>query len=202
MTKKKLGIYGGTFSPPHIGHIRAAESFVKEISPDELWIIPDFLPPHKQIDNDATAEDRLNMCRLAFSHVENATVSDIEIKRGGKSYTAITLTELTSPERDLYFLCGTDMLLTLDTWYDFKTIFRLATICYVRRESDALLTERIDERVKEYKEKYGARIIPVKADVIEISSSEMRAKIKNGEPLSDYLTPEVVAYIKEKGLYN
>ena len=198
---KKIAIYGGTFSPPHIGHVGAAEAFARAVSPDELLIIPDFLPPHKVVDNDATAEDRLEMCRLAFSHIKNVTVSDIEIRRGGKSYTAITLTELSSPDRELYFLLGTDMLLTLDTWYDFRTIFKLATICYVRRESDCEISMRIDSRVREYTEKYGAKIIPISADVIEVSSSTVRKGIQNRENVEKYISPSVRTYIEKKGLY-
>ena len=198
---KKLGIYGGTFSPPHNGHVGAAEAFMRQISPDELLIIPDFLPPHKQIDNDATAQDRLEMCRLAFSHIPNTTVSDIEIKRGGKSYTAITLTELSFGECELYFVCGTDMLLTLDSWYDFRRIFNLATICYVRRECDSEISELIDGRVREYTEKYGAKIIPISADVIEISSSELRARIVSRENVEQYICKPVLSYIEQKGLY-
>mgnify|MGYP003293390888 CR=1 FL=1 len=110
---KRIGIYGGTFNPPHIGHIKAAESMSRIIQPDTFLIIPDFLPPHKSFDGMVSADDRLNMCKLAFSHVNNVHVSDIEIKRGGKSYTSCTLEELSADDRELYFLCGSDMFLTL-----------------------------------------------------------------------------------------
>ena len=80
----KVAIYGGTFNPPHIGHIKAAESMSRIIQPDTFLIIPDFLPPHKSFDGMVSADDRLNMCKLAFSHIDNVDVSDIEIKRGGK----------------------------------------------------------------------------------------------------------------------
>ena len=201
MAKRLVGIYGGTFSPPHLGHISSAESFKKFVMLDELLIMPSFLPPHKEIDDGATTQHRLEMCRLAFSDIEGVTVSEHEILRGGKSYTAITLTELSSDDVELYFLCGTDMLLTLDTWYEFKTIFRLATICYVRRESDRELTSLIEKRVEEYRQKYGARVIAVPNEVVEISSSELRSLIKCGSPTGEYLLPTVSSYIKERGLY-
>ena len=131
----KIGIYGGTFSPPHIGHIGAAKSFGREVELDEILIMPDFLPPHKQFDFEATENDRLEMCRRAFCGIDKVTVSDLEIKRGGTSYTSVTLEELSAPNRELYFLCGTDMFLTLDKWRRPEVIFKLATICCIRRES-------------------------------------------------------------------
>ena len=201
MGKQRIGIYGGTFSPPHVGHVRAAESFAEKISPDRLLIIPDFLPPHKNIDGGANEVDRLRMCELAFSHVENVEISTLEMERGGKSYTAITLTELSGEDRELYFLVGTDMLLTLDGWYSPETIFRLATICYVRRESDAETEKLIEQKVAEYREKYGARVIAVESDAIEVSSSDIRDLLKTPDLARRYLSESVYEYIAEKELY-
>ena len=135
-SKKKIGIYGGTFNPPHIAHVRACKAFYDCIKPDQMLVIPDFLPPHKEIAGGADTEDRLEMTRIAFSSMPYITVSEMEILRGGRSYTAITLSELKKEDNELYFLCGTDMLLTLDSWYRPDMIFDLATICYVRREDE------------------------------------------------------------------
>ena len=202
MATKKIGIYGGTFSPPHMGHVGAAKSFVEKAELDELLIMPDFLPPHKEYDGNVTAEDRLEMARIAFSGIKNSTVSDMEIKRGGKSYTSVTLEELSGDDRELYFLCGTDMFLTLEEWYRAPLIFSLATICYVRRESDKEITERIEKLTSEYKKKYGARIIAIETDVLEISSSELRSYLKNDpEKASNYIPHGVYKYISDRGLY-
>lgn len=198
---KKIGIYGGTFNPPHIGHVRAAESFRQSLPLDELLIIPDFLPPHKNLSGSITPEDRLNMCRLAFSHIDGAVISDMEIKRGGKSYTALTLKELSGPERELYFLCGTDMFLTLEEWYHPEEIFRLAYICVVRRESNVSITEAIEEHRKIYVEKYGAKIILIDSETLEISSTDLRNELKNSNSANKYLSKNVNNYILEKGLY-
>ena len=198
---RKIGIYGGTFSPPHLGHVNAAEAFVREVDIDELLIMPDYLPPHKATLGVASPVDRVEMCKLAFGHIAAATVSDMEIKRGGKSYTAVTLTELASPERELYFLCGTDMLLTLDRWYDFKTIFNLATICYVRREMDAALDLQIEEKISEYEEKYSARIVKIPLNVIEVSSTDLRCAVSGDDEEHPLLPEKVYRYVKEKGLY-
>lgn len=200
MQKKRLGIYGGTFAPPHIGHILAAESFVRELDLDELLIIPALIPPHKKYDGEATVSDRLAMSRLAFSDVPKAVVSDLEIKRKGKSYTYLTLEELADEGTELFLLCGTDMFLTLDKWRCAEKIFALANICYVRREMDAQTTEFIQKKCDEYKSKYSARVFEIKNSVVEISSSELRALLKSSE-CKDYLKPEVLEYIKSRGLY-
>ncbi len=198
--KEKLAIYGGTFNPPHVGHVRSAEALSRAINPDRFLIIPAFSPPHKLAVDCAEPEDRLNMCRLAFSHIKNTVISDIEIKRGGKSYTSDTLEELAREDRDLYFLCGTDMLLTMSSWYRPERIFSLATICLVRREDDAFLTELIAKTREKYEQSFAARILEIKAEVTNLSSTTVRDAIKNGnaEPL---LTHDVFDYIKSRRIY-
>ncbi len=198
--RKSIGIFGGTFNPPHIAHVAAAEAFSRRINPDTLMIIPDFIPPHKSFAGNVTPSQRLDMCKLAFSHIKNVLVSDMEILRGGKSYTANTLTELSSTDCELYFLCGTDMFLTLDSWYSPETIFKLATICYVRREIDSALEREIDRCTALYEQKYDAKIIPIDMDTVELSSTEVRDALSAcGE--SDAIPTAVLAYIKQEGLY-
>lgn len=194
----RLGIYGGTFSPPHIGHVEAAEAFYRELKLDKLLIIPTFIPPHKVSKDDAGAEDRLNMCKLAFSHIPNTEVSDIEIKRGGKSYTYLTLEELSREGVELYFLCGTDMILTFDQWKRYEYIFALASICYARRENDRENDLKIEEKIRQY-EKLGAKIIKVDHNVTEISSSDIRASLSDGK--AAFLNKSVIEYINLFGLY-
>ena len=201
MEKRRVGLYGGTFNPPHVGHVGAAEAFCREISLDKLIIMPDYLPPHKDIKGDVSASDRLNMARLAFGHIDNAVISDMEIKREGRSYTSVTLEELSSPSEEIYFLCGTDMLLTLSEWYRPEVIFRLATICFVRRENDRDTTLLIEGKIKEYERKYSARIIHIPTDVKVVSSSELRSALENGERLEELLPYRVLDYINEKRLY-
>ena len=196
--KKRVGIFGGTFNPPHIGHIEAAKAFVSKAALDVLIIMPAFIPPHKEYISTVSCEERLEMCKIAFKNVEKAQISDLEISRGGKSYTYLTLQELTSDDCELFFLCGTDMILSMDTWKCPDIIFSLANICYIRRECDTKTTELISQKCKRYTEKFGASIIPINADVVEISSSEIR----NGKcNLQTFLTDDVLGYILEKGLY-
>ena len=112
----RVGIYGGTFSPIHNGHIAAAKAFMEQMWLDILYVIPTGVTPHKIMKGDATAADRLEMCRLAFADMDGVIVSDLEMKREGKSYTVDTLRELYDPEGRLFLLMGTDMLMTLDQW--------------------------------------------------------------------------------------
>ena len=196
--KKRVGIFGGTFNPPHIGHVEAGKAFVEKAYLDRLIIMPAFIPPHKEYASIATCEERLEMCKLAFKDVDKATVSDLEMSRGGKSYTYLTLQELSSDEVELYFLCGTDMIISMDTWKNPDIIFSLANICFIRRESDDLNTKLIDQKCKFYNDKFGARVMPIDADVIEISSSEIRS---SDIETSSYLSDDVKKYISLKGLY-
>ena len=198
MKKERIGIFGGTFNPPHIGHIEAAKAFVSGANLDKLIIMPSYIPPHKIYNSSVTCQERLEMCIIAFSDVEKATVSDLEISRGGTSYTYLTLQELSKENCELYFLCGTDMILSLDTWKNPDIIFSLAKICYIRRESDKDVTNQIAEKCKLYSKKYNADIISIDAQVIDISSSEIRDGTCD---LSRYLARGVLDYIVEKGLY-
>ncbi len=199
--KMRLGIYGGTFSPPHLGHVRAAEAFLTAMELDELLIMPTFLPPHKEAGGIVSADLRLSMCRLAFSGLSRTEISDFEIKKGGKSYTYITLGELSAPDKELYFLVGTDMFLTLGQWKRPDIIFSLAKIALVRREDDSEITEQIKQKCNEYKEKFGAEICLIDANVTEISSSELRLWLTSGEDTSEFLPEAVRDFIDENALY-
>lgn len=200
----RIGIYGGTFSPVHNGHISAARAFMEQMWLDVLYVIPTGVSPHKQMDGEATPDDRLRMCRLAFEGeggIDGVIVSDMEIKREGKSYTVETLRQLYREGDRLFFLCGTDMLLTLDKWREPAEIFRLCYPVYIRRESDGELDAVIVQKLKEYKEKYGKNIMRVVTEPVEISSSEIRDRTSRGEDISTLVPTAVADYIKSKGLY-
>ena len=199
--KIRLGIFGGTFNPPHTGHVEIARSFINALSLDKLLIIPTFIPPHKESSDTVSADKRLEMCRIAFSGIDKCEISDIEIARGGKSYTYLTLSELSRDDTELFFLCGTDMILTLDSWVNPDIIFKLATICYARRESEEQNDAKIDEKIALYRDKYGAEIIFINSPVIEISSSEIREKIRCGDSCDEFLPQGVKKYITDCELY-
>ena len=197
----KTGIFGGTFDPPHIGHINVFKAFIEAFDFDKVFVMPVFVPPHKSRKSDTSVEDRLNMTKLAFEELSpKVVVSDLEIKREGKSYTADTIRYFKeNGYEDIYFLCGTDMFLTLDSWYNPSYIFENATIVYARRESDRENTVEIREKTKKYIENFNAKIVPLNAEVKEISSTEIRSSVACGS--YEFLTEGVVEYIKEKGLY-
>lgn len=200
----KIGIYGGTFDPPHLGHINACKEFLEAISLDTLYVIPAFLPPHKTINSGISPQNRLEMTEIAFSSLsEKIVVSDMEFKRQGKSYTAETIKYFKDNYQnvDIYFLCGTDMILTMDMWYRPEYIFANAKIVYVRRENYQEITKKIDEKCEFYKEKYNADIIYLSLDTKEMSSSEIRSAILEKKELSGYLSPEIIEYINRNALY-
>ncbi len=202
MKKEIVAIYGGTFSPPHIGHVRAAEAMSAALSPDRFMIIVDNLPPHKELDGGATAEHRLAMAHLAFGHIPRVEISDMEIRRGGRSYTAETLTALSKEDRELYFLCGTDMFLSLPSWRDPFVIFEKAVICLVRREREDGITEQIRDAKEKYERNFGARICIIDSDVCEISSTELRSELCAAPWRAEKKLPAAVySYIFEKGLW-
>ncbi|MBE6608405.1 MAG: nicotinate (nicotinamide) nucleotide adenylyltransferase [Ruminococcaceae bacterium] len=203
---RKIGIYGGTFSPPHIGHISAAKAFYDEIKPDTLLIMPTFTPPHK-IAYTIDPIHRMNMAKLAFSDKEGFSdtvkVSDFELNKKNVSYTYETLEHFASPDVKLYFLCGTDMFLTLDKWRNPEIIFDLAVIVLALREDT---TDEISEKIalaKDlYEKNYGAEIIILKNKPITVSSSEVRLAVSSGENASAFITGPVYDYIKNNKLYS
>jgi nicotinate-nucleotide adenylyltransferase len=144
--KSKIGIFGGTFSPPHFGHIYAAEVFLKEANLDKLLIMPTFIPPHKQLQDDHPLL-RMEMVQLAFQdcfeYGKRLLVDPYEISRQQKSYTYQTLIHFADPTKELYFLCGTDMFLTLPHWRRPDIICDLAVITLMRREENP---EKEEER--------------------------------------------------------
>lgn len=204
----KTGLYGGTFSPPHIGHKRIAEAFIRQFSLDELYIMPASVPPHKRVDANDDPEKRFEMANLAFGDVEGAYVSRIELEREGASYTVDTLhaiyaekgidTHRLDGER-IMLLCGTDMFLTLDTWRRAEEIFRIADIVYAPRGENEVALLR--EKAAVYAEKYGAVSYELNIEPFPISSSEIREMITEGKDPRGYISEAVYEYIKKAGLY-
>ena len=197
----RIGIYGGTFSPPHNGHLLAAKTFMEQMWLDILYVIPTALPPHKELEVEVSAEDRLAMTRLAFAGMEGVYVSDMEIARGGRSYTVDTLRELSGEDRRLFLLCGTDMMLTLDTWRAPEEIFKLSYPVYIRRDNDRTLDDVIIQKIADYNEKYGKVMRKIITEPIELSSESIRARLLNGMSISDLVPAAVEKYIVDKHLY-
>lgn len=199
----RIGIYGGTFSPVHRGHLLAAREFVRGMELDKLLVIPAAQPPHKEMQMPVSADDRLEMCRLAFGEMETVEISDVEISRGGKSYTVDTVTDLRKkyPRDELFLLVGTDMILTFDLWYRYEDILSMCDLVYVRRETDSDLNAKISEKISFLEKQTGKKIRHIKIAPVEISSSELRQMLLEGEDTGDLIPKKVMDFILEKGLY-
>ena len=197
----RVGIYGGTFSPVHAGHVAAAKAFMEQMWLDVLYVIPTGNTPHKQMDGEVTAAQRLRMCELAFEGVEGVIVSDMEIRREGKSFTVDTLEALYAEDRRLFLLMGTDMMLTLGSWRNPERIFALCYPVYVRRESDKALDEEIVQKIAQYNQKYGKVVRRIVTDPIEVSSTGIRSRIRAGHSIDGLVPARVAAYIEENRLY-
>lgn len=197
----RVGIYGGTFAPIHNGHVRAARAFMEQMKLDYLFIIPAFMPPHKQIDASDDPLYRLRMCELAFEGVDGVIISDCEIARGGKSYTYDTLKELQRPNTRLFLLCGTDMVMTFDKWYRADDIFKMCYPVYVRRENDELIGNMLVAKIQEYYKKHGVMFRRIVTEPITLSSTDVRRAVAAGEDISALVPPAVERFIRENRLY-
>ena len=200
----KIGIYGGTFDPIHRGHLTAAKAVRDALGLNKLLLIVDSIPPHKELPADSAGnEDRLAMTELATAELGKwAEVSDIELRRQGKSYTSDTLRELKAmyPDDELWLIVGSDMFLSFHTWHEPEVIASLAGIAAVSRleenEDDAFAAQK-----KHLEAAYGAHIVTVKnPHVIEVSSTEVREALSRGEGRA-YLSDAVYGYIARKHLY-
>lgn len=193
-------MFGGSFNPIHNGHIQLAKAFVNRLCLDKVLIIPTYIPPHKQKDNSVTPDQKLAMCRLAFEKLPLFEVSDIEIKRKGASYTYMTLQELSEIYKGdgLFLITGADMFLTIHEWKHPEIIFSLATVCGVPRNDEDIKSL---QKQQDYLSALGAKTEILDANVMTVSSTDIRNKVKNGEDISTLVPRAVENYIKENGLY-
>ena len=202
----KIGIYGGTFNPPHLGHLAAARAAAGVLGLDKLVFVPAGIPPHKAMPADApTDRQRLEMVTIAADQLrmpELTCVWDEELNRPGKSYTSDTLAKAKKrwPGAELWLLMGTDMFLSLQTWHEPEIVMSLAGICaFGRTEADS--EELFEPQRKYLSETYGAKIVTISIpDLVDISSTEIREELAagNGEA---YLPPAVYGYILREKLY-
>jgi len=197
---RKIGVFGGTFNPVHNGHIRLAQLYYDKLNLDKLLVIPTNIPPHKSVSNMADSGDRLNMLKIAFEPFPYVDVSDIELKNGGKSYTVNTISQLKElyPDDRLYLIVGGDMFLCFDRWKEYKKILSMCKVCAAPREIGEF------KALKEYQKKIDPTLsntIILDAEVLVLSSTEIREKIADIDK-ANYLIPEKVRqYIIQKGLY-
>ncbi len=196
----KIGIYGGTFNPPHAGHIKAAGDAVKALAFDKLLVIPTATPPHKDLPaGTATAEQRLEMARLAFGKVDKAEVCDIELSRGGRSYTVDTVMALREkyPEDELWLIMGGDMFFSLESWYRFDVLLSEVGFAVADRADES---EKLRNYVEFMRHEWAATVEFIPERPVEVSSTELRQRLENAEG-RELLSPEVYDYIVKNRLY-
>ena len=199
---ERIGIYGGTFNPPHIGHMTAAAQAVEILGLDRLLLIPDRIAPHKQLPgNSATPEQRLEMIRIAARNYPKMEVSDIELRREGPSYSYITVAQLRQqyPEAELYLLMGTDMFLSFLTWREPEKIMANVTLAVMYRGEKGEEAQ-IQEQAQKLSE-MGGHIVLVKNQAVNISSTHMR-RLLAFRCAGELLPEGVLDYIREYHLYD
>ena len=199
----RLGIYGGTFSPPHRGHLHAALTFLDAASLNKLLIIPTAIPPHKQMSPHDDPALRLAMTHAAFDGTDpRIEVSDYEIRKADVSYTWQTLTHFAELLRtELFFLCGTDMFVTLGEWRRPEVILSLATVACILRNADPEQKEAVKAKEREYRERFGAKLMLIDSEPLPVSSTEIRSRVREGKDIDDLVPAKVSAMIRAHGLY-
>jgi nicotinate-nucleotide adenylyltransferase len=195
----RLGVLGGTFNPPHLGHLVCAQEAYLHLQLDRVMLIPASIPPHKPLEEEPGPRHRLELCRLAVQGDERFEVSDLEINRTGPSYTVDTLEELTSrlPDSDLFLILGGDIAAGLRDWHEPERVLGLATLAVADRKGTP--RESIDEALRDLDGGDRAEFFPM--PTIEISSTAIRERARAGQPIK-YIVPDAVAdYIRGHGLY-
>lgn len=188
---KKIGILGGTFDPPHVGHLIIAEQVRVVCELDEVWFMPNQIPPHKQSDNVISNEHRVEMVKRSIENNPYFHLSLVECKRKNVSYTYDTMKILTSnyPNVSFYFIIGGDMVEYLPKWYRIGDLLNIVTFIGVKRPGF-----KINNRYKN-------RVVEVEVAQVDISSSLIRQYVKEGKSIRYLVTEKVCEYIEEMGLY-
>lgn len=195
----RVGILGGTFNPPHVGHlICGAEAYV-QLGLDRVIVIPTRIPPHKPVEDEPGPEHRLELCRVAVQGDDRFEVSDLEYRRGGVSYTVDTLEELhaQTPESELFLIVGGDMAAGLTSWHEPERVLSLATLAVARRRGTSRYA--VDDALNALKG--GERAMFFRMPRIAISSTMLRNRVRSGQSIRYYVPDAVAAYVKRHHLY-
>ena len=186
----RIGIYGGSFDPPHYGHKKIAEFVTEKLSLDKLLIVPVGIASHGK-NNLTSSADRMKMCEMTFRNIKNVCISSIEIDMEGVSYTYKTLEAVMKnfgEDNEYFEIIGEDSANYFDKWKEYEKILELSTVVVLRRKGFKNIVN-------------SSKIVTVDNSYFDISSTEIKEKIKNGEDVSDFLDKETEKFIKEKKLY-
>jgi len=195
----RLGILGGTFNPPHLGHLISVQEAYLHLRLDRVMLIPARIPPHKPVEDEPGVEHRLELCRRAVQGDERFTVSELEVARPGPSYTVDTLEELTSkaPDTELFLILGGDIAAGLPDWHQPEKVLSLSTLAIAERPGTT--RAQIEGSLGRLQRGDRAEFFPM--PTIDLSSTEIRRRVREGQPIR-YIVPDAVAaYIREHQLY-
>ena len=200
---KRIGLFGGTFDPVHMGHINAATALFKKLKLDKLFLIPAFISPLKKKIKPIDHGHRLKMLKIAIQEYDFLNVSDYELKKSEISYSFYTLNYFKKNyvNSNLFFLLGSDSLLYLDKWFKIDEIFNLCNVViYSRPNYENISNLLLKSNLKNYQKNHINKNI-VKINSEKISSSQIRQKILLKKDITNYLLPEVYSYIVSNNLY-
>ena len=208
----RVGIFGGTFDPIHIGHLRAAEEVGESFSLERIYFVPVFIPPHKKDQKISGVEDRLNMVRLAIKGNSFFKLSDIEVKRGGISYSMDTIKSMEKKFEELYYLIGIDAFSEIHTWHQYTDLFYHTNFIVMVRPSHARESglrmfpshvrkhiKALDDRTFEHAS--GKRVHLQLVTQLDISATRIRLSMGEGKSIRYLVPSQVENYIKGKELY-
>jgi nicotinate-nucleotide adenylyltransferase len=199
--RQRIGLLGGTFNPIHLGHLLIAQDALEQLALDRVKFIPSATPPHKTVGALASERDRIRMIELAIRRDRRFEMDDLEIRRGGISYSVDTLTELRRrhPQADFFFIIGADSLRELHLWREAQRVVRLCTFVTVPRpgfEARPVVDRRLDAASRKRLRQH-----VLAGHTCDIASREIRARVASGRPIR-YLVPDAVTeYIRRRRLY-
>ncbi len=217
MDKTKIGLFGGTFNPVHKGHIKAAERVQQKFCLDKVLFIPSNIPPHKKMEAVALPEHRSNMVKLAIADFPRFELCSVEMEAAGKSYSIYTLKKIkkTFPDNDVFFILGIDAFSEIDTWKDYEKVLQQCCFIVISRSGFRLLDAK-----EVIGGKYGGRICDVSGvqigrdykflpgkiflfpiNALDVASTEIRKRIREGASWEGMVSERVEYYIKENKLY-
>jgi nicotinate-nucleotide adenylyltransferase len=199
----KLGVLGGTFDPIHNGHIAAAAAVQRALGLEAITLIPSRIPPHRHDPVGATSEQRYEMAQLAADGHAGWSASRIEVDRPGASYTFDTLSQLGKPGTQIFFITGADAFAEIATWYRYPAVLDLANFVVVSRPGITLdsLRERVPSAFRD-RPSAQTRVILVEAPTPDISSTDIRRRVRAGHSLSGFVPDPVARYIAAHHLYS
>ena len=196
----RIGILGGTFDPPHIGHLVIAEEALEKLQLERVYFVPAQQPPHKLGELISPFADRVAMLQLALNANPAFTLSLIEANRPGPSYTVDTLRELRRefpPEAELFFVMGLDSLANLPTWYHPHELIELCQLAVLSRPGYTVDLDALEARIPGLR----SRVVFIPAPELDISSTELHARVRAGHSIQYMVPKEVARYIAEHRLY-